>query len=710
MKKELTNIVLLLIIGLFSCQQEESSNGNIPQKAIPVQVNIPIIIAKTEFAGEPSATKTVADKSSLKAAFNVAYTVPVNSLQTKAVSIFSNVWILQFNNNTCVVSTNLGTVTTGTNLTPTLITGTNQTIYIVANGPSAANAFTTGMTQTDFEESLTYTGSIAGDAQVPYVGNLTGVTVADGSLTSGSSLSPVITLSRIAAKVSLALDYNVSGYTLQSVEMYNAAKNMYYVLGKDVTTFPVTPSSTNINQSALPANIIPGTATSGTYTWYVGENKRGSGSITSPYQKDFLHTPGSSYYCTYIRIKSLKNDGSGKVLTYYLYPGENATTDFNVKRNWDYNLNVVIQGNASAQESCEGVDGRVRMATSNAYIVAPGSTITIPVNIKGNANEPLKEAPTDNATIGGVTHTATSVAVLWQSATSLINVSSIYNGKVNITASGTPGNAVVAAYNGSTILWSWHIWVTDYTPNGGGVTYTNTLSNPTRTFMERNLGATTISTATTTTYGCYYQWGRKDPFPYNITSGTYNGTATFANHSGGSVESANLQYTIQHPTEFSTYLNTTTNDWYADVTAEQNNNLWNKTDNTKTIYDPCPPGWRVPTSGAGSASPWYAGFTPSSGSYYTSTELGASWELSGGGYDFKGNTTKGVAYHLGFYPATGCRYYDSGLFKDMESAGACWSASVVGIYGGDLHYNVTSVLPLGNFIRAYGFPVRCCQE
>jgi len=693
MKNILANIIIIITV-FSSCQKEESSGKDTVQKGIPTQVRLPFNIAEPEFAGELSATATVASKSSKVIPFSVNYIIPVNSLQTKAVSIFSNVWILQFNNNTCVVSTNLGTVTTGTNLTPTLITGTNQTIYIVANGPSAANAFTTGMTQTDFEESLTYTGSIAGDAQVPYVGNLTGVTVADGSLTSGSSLSPVITLSRIAAKVSLALDYNVSGYTLQSVEMYNAAKNMYYVLGKDVTTFPVTPSSTNINQSALPANIIPGTATSGTYTWYVGENKRGSGSITSPYQKDFLHTPGSSYYCTYIRIKSLKNDGSGKVLTYYLYPGENATTDFNVKRNWDYNLNVVIQGNASAQESCEGVDGRVRMATSNAYIVAPGSTITIPVNIKGNANEPLKEAPTDNTTIGGVTHTATSVAVLWQSATSLINVSSIYNGKVNITASGTPGNAVVAAYNGSTILWSWHIWVTDYTPSASSVTNGVIYNFNNRTWMDRNIGAVSAVAGNTGTIGLIYQWGRKDPFPGAISFATVNPDEPIIYNASGVTSvlkteipiSPNLLNAIKNPLTF--YFNyNSPYDWLS--TGSQNNTLWNSASGAKTIYDPCPVGWRVPVF-SDTISPW-AGFDTG---IKSSFNVGFAWSNPNAGY----------------YPASGYRSAASGNFYNVGTHGYYWSASVNTTYAQNLYIYSGSVEPKSNGNRADGFPIRCCRE
>ncbi|MBP1594328.1 MAG: hypothetical protein H6Q12_1346 [Bacteroidetes bacterium] len=74
-------------------------------------------------------------------------------------------------------------------------------------------------------------------------------------------------------------------------------------------------------------------------------------------------------------------------LSIIIFIQSNSTSDFNLIRNYDYNLNVVIQGNSVAQESMDGVDGRVRIATSNSYMMTPGSTITIPVNIKGNSNK-----------------------------------------------------------------------------------------------------------------------------------------------------------------------------------------------------------------------------------------------------------------------------------------------------------------------------------
>lgn len=86
------------------------------------------------------------------------------------------------------------------------------------------------------------------------------------------------------------------------------------------------------------------------------------------------------------------------------------------------------------------------------------------------------------------------------------------------------GNAVIGAYDANDeLIWSWHVWATDYDPEGenGSVELNG------YTMMTRNLGALANGNATTSeilaSYGLYYQWGRKDPFigpsTYKISSG-----------------------------------------------------------------------------------------------------------------------------------------------------------------------------------------------
>ena len=93
--------------------------------------------------------------------------------------------------------------------------------------------------------------------------------------------------------------------------------------------------------------------------------------------------------------------------------------------------------------------------TANCYIVSQAGDYSFPA-VVGNSLEP----------VGNVA----SAEVLWESFASnvapkagdLVSDVSYKDGKVIFKASGKKGNAVIAAKdNGGTILWSWHIWLTD---------------------------------------------------------------------------------------------------------------------------------------------------------------------------------------------------------------------------------------------------------
>ena len=160
------------------------------------------------------------------------------------------------------------------------------------------------------------------------------------------------------------------------------------------------------------------------------------------------------------------------------------------------------------------------------------------------------------------------------------------------------------------ILWSWHIWNTTYSP-------VNVMFGE---YMDRNLGALVnayefISNGSNdynytrdkpTTYGLLYQWGRKDPFPasslakqapdypYPIQSPKpiYNQKGEVIDAAKENRESIhnNLQKSILNPNVFY-YSNDGLGDWLTDNSNEQNNNLWSA--DSKSLYDPCPEGWKV---------------------------------------------------------------------------------------------------------------------
>ncbi len=156
------------------------------------------------------------------------------------------------------------------------------------------------------------------------------------------------------------------------------------------------------------------------------------------------------------------------------------------------------------------------------------------------------------------------------------------------------GNAVIAAKDeGDNILWSWHIWVpaTTVTSADYGI-YTEG-----KNMMDRNLGALRVTTAAAsefidvTSIGLVYQWGRKDPFvgPDKVKAESYRSWATTAGASFSVVSKVmSLEESIQNPTGFSTGSSNNKN-WL----SPYNTDLWGDS-GSKAIYDPCPPGYRVP--------------------------------------------------------------------------------------------------------------------
>jgi hypothetical protein len=370
--------------------------------------------------------------------------------------------------------------------------------------------------------------------------------------------------------------------------------------------------------------------------------------------------------------------------------------------------------------------------TANCYMIAPGNSLILPVNVKGNGDA--------NAVAGtglDVHHTAASVGILWETSPDLISLNGFTtaNQKTEITANDATqtGNAVIAAYSGANqtgdILWSWHIWVTDYDPDSANVSngniYTIANTNGYYTWMDRNLGATTVTPATTTTMGLLYQWGRKDPFPgannYYISennvytslpiyseNGTVlteeSGTSGTGIKQGQALETTsdktlNLKNSIKNPMMFYFGVNGSEigDDWYTATNDRQyqNDALWGGADNTnptdKTIFDPCPPGWRVPAWNG--TTPWSA--------FTTSIFI---WTASNYGRTYNNEI---------FYPAAGCRHCGSGALYFIGSCGYYWSASIPSTsqyYSYRLYFTSGIVhLPFSSH-RAYGFSVRCVQE
>jgi uncharacterized protein (TIGR02145 family) len=360
-----------------------------------------------------------------------------------------------------------------------------------------------------------------------------------------------------------------------------------------------------------------------------------------------------------------------------------------------YSFTFTLIGGITSQEPTLVVDGM-----TNCYIVAPNTTLRFSVSraYTHDGTSFSNYLHVDDTTPYTGTFTA---AIVWADA-AVISGTPTVSGSGNsaiviLNTTADTGNAVVKiCKSGNNTVWSYHIWVTDYDPNATGATYTNTMNTNNKSsldgyfvFMDRNLGATFAGTGSGKGTGLFYQWGRKDPFP--ATNDTP--TTGFWETLGTNATFGTIEYTIRYPGRFYT-ASTNPYDWYYGST--RNNTLWGHDVNggTKTIYDPCPSGWRVPVNYNMSAatSPWY-GFTKDNGGTFAN------------GYNWGTNAV---------YPACGNRFSGNGttLSASVGTAGYYWSASPYSSTSADASYlNFNSaVAAYNNNSRAYGYPVRCVQE
>ena len=330
--------------------------------------------------------------------------------------------------------------------------------------------------------------------------------------------------------------------------------------------------------------------------------------------------------------------------------------------------------------------------SANCYIVSEAGKYKFKT-VKGNSNE----------SVGSVS----SCEVLWESfgtATTpsigdLIKSVSYKDGYIGFETATTfrEGNAVIAAKDANgTILWSWHIWLTDQ-PQG------QTYNNGAGVMMDRNLGATSATPGDVGALGLLYQWGRKDPFlgSSSISNSTEaKSTITWPSSVSSSSSQGTIAYATAHPTTFISR-NSNNSDWYYSSGSSTDDTRWQS---SKTVYDPCPVGWRVPDGGRSGV--WSNAFGTSS--YWTTS---SNWDSTNKGMDFSITDKKLGSSGPIWYPASGYRNNSDGGLCLVGFNGLYWSASPSSNNAYYLDFSFSgSVNPSYNFSRAYGFSVRCLQE
>ena len=292
-----------------------------------------------------------------------------------------------------------------------------------------------------------------------------------------------------------------------------------------------------------------------------------------------------------------------------------------------YAFNAKVKGNGSTKSISWSYDGEPHSTAFDAAL-APSSAELLWYSIPEGEGGFVNASP---VSVGSVMYDEVDGLVYFKTPKTFVN-----------------GNAVIAALNESgEIVWSWNIWAVE----GWDADATSRKAGR-YTVMDRNLGAVLGLSAKDVSdnvkaagaIGNYYQWGRKDPFPaaseyksatnvqedwgnpayttldeYKVDGDkifsadrTKNGRMLKAelgsNYSLQQAVDESVKYphkwmfSGQNDTEYPQYAWFTGN--YTARSAKENDEwryLWGSKDNItndKTLYDPCPAGWKVPTADA----------------------------------------------------------------------------------------------------------------
>ena len=613
----------------------------------------------------------------------------------------SDVHILVYNSNGNLVSQQY---TTGNSATFTTRTGANCTIYAIANTNDAfffsgATASTISKLQTLISGSISTIDGVISGERLLMTGSISDVTI-NGGLTTQTISG--LAVKRMTARINLNVTA-ATGITITKYRVYNLPNRSFLVhrpnaneniatdtaIGDDATFTYFNSSEVTVNASSLST------------FFYMYENRRGgratvnngTGTLTNQREKSTYAPTGA----TYVEITA---KGTTFSSVYRIFLGADNSQNYNIKRNVNYTYNITLSGAMSydTRVSTSILITPTIVAESNCYMVTPGNAIRIPIS---RAN---------TAIAGSIPDLSKNwdAALLWTdsnaglSASGAIEnvVADFTNGGIIVKAGSSQGNGVVVVKKtDGTILWSWHVWVTSYNPNTTGQTYTE----KGYVWMDRNLGAKNATKGDAGSFGFFYQWGRKDPFPGPNANIAGNMTPIKIYDRFGNVLAQNsidgfrvekvantvtnyLESSIRYPMTFYTGNANNDLDWYSYFSGVHNDYLWQTSASAKNIYDPCPTGWRIINDNLCWSN------LPDAWNY---TYLGQEWSI-------------------GWYPAPGHPSCDDGSFA--VGSGFYWTSGISGTKGLYLDYypvsppTVTWTHGGGPSYRATGASERCVKD
>lgn len=410
---------------------------------------------------------------------------------------------------------------------------------------------------------------------------------------------------------------------------------------------------------------------------------------------------------------------------------------------------VLIARSVDAGVAPQTIDLTAEGPTANCYIASAASQeYVFDAAVAGNGFIPQALAAAVERYEGRALSAGlagTTARLLWQSQPHLIDPASVaYDGsRIRFSLTTRPtvlgGNAVIGLYASddpaAEAVWSWHIWITD--KNNAELTavaetyilfaeYEQEYGPGSVQMMDRNLGAVYKEDGpyARSFRAPLYQWGRKDPMPwgrvvfdaqdiphiYLLYYQPVLSTGALGQYSGFT---GNTYYATAHPETFVTTSQGSSFDWYygggkGNGPDYRNNELWGNPlgyqvgqKTTKTLFDPCPPGWVMPHPYA------FSGFTKS-GNSAPANDIDAS--ISGTfvqGWNFYYSMTETT-----FYPGVGYRYDEFGLFDFSPSAYYWTSSPAADTVFGAMFFGMTSanIYQRVSDPRGFGLPVRCMRD
>lgn len=536
----------------------------------------------------------------------------------------------------------------------------------------------------------------------------------------------------------------------------------------------ITSSSTD---AALPTHLNP----TETYSWYIPRNQQGAATQSLTAETKTYYAPANATYFEIVAIKKNGSDVIATSV-FRVYPGANMENDFNLTANSHYTvaLDVVDIGNDtdSRVQTFKNIDytgSNTRGASSNSFILNPAPTSSgmtrtyrIPISQVNRFWGGTTEGYGNNPANVIIDSDSWKVELIWSDLAGLFGSSGITladNGlgvgvgkgpddyfTLNVPAGLPAGNFVlgIKRSGGDKILWSWHFWVTDYNPDsfnfskistntytytvpGGQVeryappasgtnVWTGTGVNAQKVMMDRNLGAVenffNKQPANSNRGILHYQFGRKDPFPTVSVTTVENKVVGDASSAGSGP--VTIAETVSVPWSFYTI---SSGNWCNEVTS--NTYLWNDPDapansnSAKSIYDPCPLGWKVPVNNTWndfSRSTTENGFINTQNylrdlAWSNGRGIGSAAEIINGLRYWPGSTATAPVEGTIWYPAMGFHDFSTASLSSAGSSGYYWSDTANSDGNSrSFVFNNNVVYTNSNYNRAYGFAVRCVAE